>query len=171
MIRLIGAALIMAGCGLGGVSAVGRLAMRVRILGQLRAAMELMSRELDLRLTPLPELLRLAAESVGNGPVKNLFDAAAEGAGRPQAEAFCVLWRRSLSGSGLDLSRAGREELAGLADVLGRYDARSQSNALMETAGRLEVLRRQAEEQYRRLGRVYTALSLAAGALLVILLI
>ncbi len=171
MTRLVGAALVMAGCGLGGASAVGRLTLRVRTLGQLRGAAELMSRELDLRLTPLPELLRLAAESIGDGPVKELFDTAAEGAQRPQAEAFGALWRRAVSGRGLGLSRADREELGALADVLGRYDARSQSIALMETAERLELLRRQAEEQYRRLGRVYAALSLAAGALLVILLI
>ena len=60
MLRLMGAVLLVGGCGAVGFSAAGRLARRVEVLRALLGALEGMERELSFRLTPMPELLERA---------------------------------------------------------------------------------------------------------------
>ena len=54
MIRMLGAVCLAAGPVWLGMSAAAELAHRERALGALCAGLELMERELALRLTPLP---------------------------------------------------------------------------------------------------------------------
>ena len=62
MIRMIGAVMLTAGFAALGFRGVRRLDGRVYDLGQLSAGLSAMKRELDWRLTPLPELLDKAAQ-------------------------------------------------------------------------------------------------------------
>ena len=55
--------------------------------------------------------------------------------------------------------------------MLGRYEADSQRQALEHARQALEREELRAEEERRRLGRVYQALGLSGGAFLVILLL
>ena len=57
MIRMLGAVCLAAGPVWLGMSAAAELAHRERALGALCAGLELMERELALRLTPLPQLM------------------------------------------------------------------------------------------------------------------
>ena len=63
------------------------------------------------------------------------------------------------------------DALEQLGQVLGRYDGDSQRQALAGAVERLEQQRLQAQAQRQRLGRVYGTLGIAAGALLIILLV
>ena len=64
MTRLLGAALVVAGCVSLGLCAVAWLDGRVRDLGELAAGLDALQRELGWRLAPLPNALETAAEGV-----------------------------------------------------------------------------------------------------------
>ena len=170
MIRLVGAALVAGGSALLGLLAVSGLDRRVRDLAALAAGLEQMTRELDYRLAPLPELLSAAAEAAG-GRAGEFFRRAAEGARRLEGRRFQDCWEDALADAGLGIESQDRAVLTGLGGVLGRYDGESQSAALREAAERLARLGDEAAERRKQSGRVYGALSLTAGAFLLILLI
>ena len=69
------------------------------------------------------------------------------------------------------LSLDSRAALLPLGEVLGRYEADSQRQALEHARQALEREEQRAQEERRRLGRVYQALGLSGGAFLVILLL
>ena len=169
MTGLVGAALLTAGCAGLGLSAAGWLEGRVRDLDGLIAALEEMERELDWRQPPLPELLERAGQTAG-GRAGAFFARCAAQAGALSGRPFRLAWEQALAGAGLRLTACDRLLLGQLGGVLGRYDGPSQSRALAQCAARLEGQRRAALERRERLGRVYTVLGVAGGALLGILL-
>lgn len=170
MIRLMGACLLMAGCGALGLGAVGRLDGRVRDLRELSAGLEILQRELGWRLSPLPGALAAAAAGV-HGRAARFFAFCAQGAGALEGVPFRELWAEGLARCPLGLDREARALLEQLGPVLGRYDGESQCQALegvLAGFARCEVL---AMEDRRRLGRVYGVLGVTAGLFLTILLI
>lgn len=88
MIRMLGAARLAAGPVWLGMSAAAELAHRERALGALCAGLELMERELALRLTPLPQLMEELAHRTEE-PARRLFSACRMGAGRTGAGDLC----------------------------------------------------------------------------------
>ena len=170
MIRMVGAVLLAAGSCALGLSAVGHLEGRVRDLRDLVAGLEVMERELAWRLPPLPELLERAAQATG-GHAAQFFRLCAQGAGHLNGRAFRQVWTQGEEASGLRLEGTDRLLLEQLGAVLGRYDGDSQRQALAGAGERLEQQRLQAQAQRQRLGRVYGTLGIAAGALLIILLV
>jgi len=167
MIRLIGAVLLAGGSSALGFGAVRHLEGRVRDLRELVAGLEVMERELGWRMASLPELLERAALGCGERAAR-FFHLCAQGASHLNGRTFRQVW---LQASGLVLEPVDRLLLEQLGAVLGRYDAVSQRQALTAAVGRLEEQRLQAQRERQRLGRVYGTLGVAAGALLVILLI
>ena len=143
MTRLLGAALVVAGCVSLGLCAVAWLDGRVRDLGELAAGLDALQRELGWRLSPLPQAL--------------------EGAARTGREA--------LNASSLRLRGEDKALLERLGGVLGRYDGDSQRLALEDAAAGLRTLQGAAADERSRLGRVYGVLGAAAGLLAVILLL
>lgn len=170
MIRMVGAALLTGGSALLGVCAVRHMDSRVNDLRQLTAGLETMTRELDYRLAPLPELLEQAAEQTG-GRVERFFSLCAQGAGHLNGRSFLSVWRQAAEAAQLRLEQTDLAFLEQLGGVLGRYDGETQRRALDTAIARLEEQRAAAAEQSCRLGRVYRVLSLTAGAFLMILLI
>ena len=169
MLRLLGAALLVAGCGGLGFSAAGGLARRVRVLRALVGALEGLERELSFRLPPTPELLERAAESPP--PVGELFArcrAKLDGLGeRPLSQ----LWREAVAETPLELEEPERRALEELGDVLGRYDGEGQRAALARTRAELSRALGLAREKQEKQGRMYQVLGLTAGAFLAILLL
>ena len=170
MIRLVGAALLIAGCGGLGLGAVSRLDGRVRDLRELAAGLELLRRELGWRLTPLPEALS-AAEQGAQGHAAQFFRFCAQRAGCLSGIPFQQLWREGLEQCPLRLDQEDRVLLEQLGPVLGRYDGDSQRLALEDAAAGLRTLQGAAADERSRLGRVYGVLGAAAGLLAVILLL
>ena len=85
---------------------------------------------------------------------------------------FRQLWREALDGEpDLLLDERESQILLELGEVLGRYDVEGQSGALRNSVLELGRCLAGAEEEQRRLGRVYTTLGLGSGAMLVILLL
>lgn len=170
MIRLVGAALVTAGCGALGLAGTARLDGRVRDLGELAAGLDALQRELGWRLAPLPDGLETAAESV-RGPAEQFFTGCARGAGLPDGRAFQEVWREELDAAPLRLRPEDRVLVERLGPVLGRYDGDSQRRALEDAAAGLRALQETASDDRRRLGRVYGVLGVSAGLLLAIFLL
>lgn len=171
MLRLGGSLLLMIGAAGLGLAAAAQLQERVRGLRALVAALEQMERELAFRLTSMPELMeRLAREA--DPPAAYLFSYCRDHLDELEERGFWELWRDALEDDAeLILAEAERRTMDTLGRVLGRYDAESQREALRQAVETLSHCLREAEEERRRLGRVYTALGVGAGAMLVILLI
>ena len=170
MIQLLGAALLVAGCGGLGMSAVSRLDGRVRDLRELSAGLEILQRELGWRLAPLPKALEAAAGGA-KGRAARFFEFCARGAGDLDGTPFQHLWQEGLTQCALRLNREDGELLEQLGPVLGRYDGDSQRQALEGVLVGLHSQQAQAEEDRRRLGRVYGVLGITAGLFLTIMLI
>ena len=69
------------------------------------------------------------------------------------------------------LTPEGRAALLPLGEVLGRYEAQGQREAIAQARSALDRERERAEGEKLRMGRVYQALGLSGGAFLVILLL
>ena len=170
MIRLLGAALLMAGCCGLGLSAVNRLDGRVRDLRELSAGLELLQRELGWRLAPLPQALEAAAGGT-HGQAARFFTFCAQESKQRAGTPFRTLWDRGLEQCPLRLNREDRILLEQLGPILGRYDGDSQRQAVENVLAGLGRRQAQAEDDRQRLGRVYGVLGLTAGLLLTLMLI
>lgn len=168
MTGTVGAALLCAGSVLTGWCACGHLNGRVKELQSLIRGFEMILREMGYRLAPLPELFEQAAAQSG-GHTALFFRLCAQGAEHLNGRTFQVVWQQAVEAGELRLERGDLDILEQLGSVLGRYDGDSQLCALKKAVERLELQREEAEEQSRRLGRVYRVLSVAAGALILIL--
>jgi len=170
VIRLAGAVMLAAGSVFLAAGAIAGLKQRVADLYQLISGLETVLRELDYRLAPLPELLRLAAGQT-QGAVARFFSLAADGVDRPERGSFQELWRAAAKESRLCLDKEDLLLLHQLGGVLGSYDGENQCRALQMTLTRLEEQHRVAQERSGRLGRVYGVLCVSAGAFVLILLL
>ena len=169
MIRFVGAVLVAFGAAWLGLSAASELEKRVRRLEALSAGLELLERELWERGSPLPQVLEKLAQRTQE-PARTLFARCAQACGRLDREPFPEAWRR-LMGELEGLTREGRFALLPLGEVLGRYEAQGQREAIAQARSGLERERERAQGEKLRMGRVYQALGLSGGAFLVILLL
>lgn len=170
MMRLMGAVLVIAGCGALGLAGVASLDGRVRDLGELAAGLDALQRELGWRLAPLPQALEMAARAA-HGPAAQFFSRCARESGQSDGQNFQQVWRDSLNGTPLRLAVGDKVLMERLGPVLGRYDGDSQRVALEDAAAGLRSLQGEASDDRRRLGRVYGMLGVTAGLFLAILLI
>lgn len=170
MLRVIGAGLLLTASSTLGFSAASELRAHVRELEQFIASFELMERELNGRLTPLPELLRLVCGSTKDD-VKSFYLLCSSSWERKRDRPFSALWRASLAAAQLRLRDEELLIIESLGEVLGRYDGESQCRAVRETVEKLKESLADAKERQARLGRVYGALGMTAGAFLIIILI
>ena len=170
MVKLLGAALVAAGAVSIGYAAVERLRARTAALRALADALELMERELCFRLTPMPELLSdLAGRTLP--PADRFFRQCAEGLDELPKHTLGELWQAAAAESLPALHRNDLTVLLPLGAILGRYSGEEQRQAIAQTTDELRRAHLAAEGEQRQRGKVYSALSAAAGALLVILLL
>lgn len=167
--KALGCALLLAASGWFGLGAVWGLKARTDQLRAFLGALEEMERELACRLAPMPELLEELARTPG--PVGEFFALCAGELDRLGERSFAQLWDKALDAADLSLDEEDLRPLLELGGSLGRYDCASQCAALGQARARLEIRLGLAEERRERMGRVYGALSLAAGTFLIILLV
>ncbi len=170
MIRLMGAACLACGAIGLGLGAIAHMEGRVRDLRGLLAGLECVQRELSWKLAPLPDALNLAAQQCQGAP-EEFFTLCAHGAQNLRGRTFAKVWQQAGEASQMRLEQLDVELLDALGSVLGQYDGESQRQALEHTREQLEEQLAQACEQRRRLGRVYGALGVTAGAVLMILFV
>lgn len=169
MYKWIGSVLVFAGCGGLGLSLAGAHLRRERMLMQICRMLDEMECELRYRLTKLPELCAVAANS-STGPVRKVMNSfAGELQNRISPDpASCMAW--VLDGHPFS-DESVRELFMELGRSLGRFDLDGQ----LQGIGRVKELSRNRLEEERtgkteRI-RCYRDLGFCAGAALVILLV
>ena len=138
------------------------------MLKELSEGLEQLRRELELLQTPLPQLFR-RLEQTAHYPAKELFSACADWT-REEREGIAARWRGQVDKL-VQLAAEEQYMLASLGNVLGRYPAREQGEAIRNVCVYLKQREEGAEQAYRRMGKVYRGLGAASGGLLVILLL
>ena len=88
---------------------------------------------------------------------------------RQQALRLLLFWGQALEG--VPCPPQDRQLLLALGHILGRYDVQGQLDSLAALEQALEERLDQAEEERRRLGKVYGMLGVTGGLFLAILLI
>lgn len=166
MVRLAGGGMVWLGCVLWGLCAAGGLRSRVRLLEEIGQALALLERELTLNHTPLPELLeQLAHRTSGQG--SRLFQECRSNI--EKGNSFTHSWNTSLSK--MWLKEEERALLNCLPDILGRYDALGQAEALSCFKREVERCVARGREELRSMSRVYGALGMTAGGFLALMLL
>lgn len=168
-IRLLGAALIILGCGSFGFLLAASHRRESRLLQQLLAALDYMQCELQYHMTPLPDLCRQTA-ACSQGAVRSIFVLLAEELEDRLSPDVAGCMRTVLQKQP-DLPHKSRQMLESLGNSLGRFDLEGQLHGLEASR---QACRRSLDEltqdQAVKL-RSYKTLGLCAGAALAILLV
>lgn len=167
-LKLLGALLILAGCGGYGVMLAVNHRREVASLRQLKGAADKMICELEYRLTPLPELCIFASQQT-KGPLSQYFrvfaDVIQEQVSPDISQCTTEALRRTAGLPGQTVL-----QLQTLGQTLGRFDLTGQIHVLHQCAqsckNQLEVLEYQQPQRLRS----YQTLGFCTGAALAILL-
>lgn len=168
-IKIMGAILIIAGCGSFGFMITATHRKEVATLRSLIAALDIMECELQYRLTPLPDLCRRTAES-SSGIVKDMLFALSTELNAqvsPDVEK-CVL---AVLDNVKDIPTLTVQAFQLLGKSLGRFDLDGQLKGIeMVRSESKRLLDVHTNNQENRL-RCYQALGICAGAAMAILFI
>lgn len=165
-----GAALLLGGALAFGAAELAALRRRVRFLGELVAALELMRGELCTRLLPMADLLETMAEETRE-PLRGFFRRVRRNMERLGESSFPALWGEALTEAHLPLTEEESRTLRELGASLGRYDLQLQQAALQRTALRFTAYLQAAEEKARREGKVHLFFPVAAAIAVVVILL
>lgn len=167
-LKLIGAILILVGCGGYGIMMAMNHRREVAALHQLVQVMEAMICELEYRLTPLPELCRFGAQQT-KGPLKAFFQSLAKAMDEQVSPdvGVCTIAALKITAG---LPSFASSQLQAMGQTLGRFDLTGQLTCLerckQSCMGQLEVMEHQQSQRLRS----YQTLGFCAGAALAILL-
>ena len=168
MMKLVGATLLVAGCGGFGFTLAAAHRREVKLLRHLIRAIQEMQWELKYRMTQLPELCRMGG-CAGGGEVKLILTELSRRLERNEVTDISGTMNQLLSRQ--DLPRRVRRNLRQLGMSLGRFDLEGQLQGL-------EAVRRQCRQDLAALEensgqrlRNYQTLALCAGAGLAILFV
>lgn len=167
--KWIGAALIICGCGLIGFSISAAYRREERELRQLIGAMEFMTCELQYRMTPLPELCRLAGKERTGCVGRLLTNLANELQSQVSPDVqSCLAMAAATAGS---LPGRIQEAVCVMGASLGRFDLEGQLQGLEAVRsfckGELDAMSMNRDTRLRS----YQTLGLCAGAALAILFV
>ena len=168
MIRLMGAVLLIGGCGSFGFLLGQHYRAQIRMLRQLMVALQEIEWELRYRLTPLPGLCSIAADATG-GTLRELFHKLkAELESGEYAEiSGCMQGLLQTMG----ISGNCRTCLSELGRVLGKYDLDGQLQGIHTVKQRCRGYLEELESHRSERLRSYQTLALCAGGALAILLV
>lgn len=168
-IKLIGALLIICGCGGFGFGVAAAHRREERTLRQFVGVLDYMSCELQYRLTPLPQLCRQAALEC-SGILNKVFSSFAEELDM-QVSANVEICMKAVLAKYDDIPKHTRNAMQLLGHCLGRFDLEGQLRDLEKV--RLECRSKLSELSQNRDSRLrtYQTLGLCAGAALAILFI
>ena len=168
-LKLLGAFIIVIGCGGCGFAIALSHKRETCALQQLISALEFMRCEMQYRLTPLPELCKLTALT-HNGPIKTYFDNLSKEL-EQQISPNVQLCAEATLARCKTMPAITAEALQDLFKSLGNFDLDGQLQGLSSARDLTEAkLKKHAENQDARI-RSYQTLGICAGAALAILFI
>ena len=166
-LKLVGAVLILAGCGGIGLRAATEYLKEQKLLRQFVSILEYIECELQYRLTPLPDLCRLAS-SMANNVLAIVFQALADELD-VQSSPNVQRCMESILDKTAELTPKTRQALLILGQSLGKFDVSGQ---VKEFEGVRQVCLQHLQEiSYHKSERTrrYQTLGFCAGAALVII--
>jgi len=169
MFKMLGIVMIVCSCTAMGFLASSRLSLRIKSLGELIMALEIAESEIFFKLSPIPQIMKSAANATGGG-VREMFLELYQKTNIVSSSTFSEKWLSVLKKSQdrLGLSPGDIEVLSELSTFLGRYDAERQTNSLAYIRRRLETALADAEEEQKSKGKIYRALGAASGLIIAI---
>ena len=169
MLKLIGSVMIFGSCAALGLNARRELRRRVAAADAMLLAME---NEITARRTPMPEIIDLLAKNE-NAVVRQIFSGVRrrmrERSGLSLSYLWCAGMRAAQADAGLGWEECG--VLCDAANFLGRYDASEQKAAIDTALHRLQMLRELAFAELRDRGSLYRTCGIAAGLLVILVLV
>lgn len=166
-VRIIGAILVIAGCGGFGISVAAGYRREEEGLRQMLRMVKFMQWELKYRMTPLPELCRQAAGE-GKGQLRDvMLGFAAELDKQKEPDVYSCM--RTVLHRADGLPRRIRRLFSQLGRSLGRFDLDGQLESLEAVAAACREQLTQLQNSKIKNLRSYRTLGLCAGAALAIL--
>lgn len=167
--KLLGALLVIAGCGGVGFTMAAAYRREEGALRSLIGVLDYMACELQFRLTPLPELCRQAGREC-RGPVGQALTTLAQELDSqiaPDADScmYAAISRTE------HLPKGAAEMLQALGTSLGRFDLTGQLQGLAQIRERCRSVLGKMESQRDQRVRGYQTLGICAGAALAILFV
>lgn len=167
--KVIGACLILAGCGGFGLALTASFRREEAALRQLVSVLDYMQCELQYRLTALPDLCRQAGE-LGKNPVCQFFGCLANELDRqiaPDVSSCIRLVMNQIDA----ISPKAEKGIWMLGTTLGRFDLEGQLQGLEAARSYCRSQLNNMEQNRDNRLRSYQTLSLCAGAALAILFV
>ena len=166
--KAVGAVLVLVSCSAFGMSMASRLRVRAEFLYSLVRGLTILRNELCVSLLPVGEVLEMLAHK-NCGPVYEFFSCCmAEFAVR----SFKDAWYSAASrGSVWGLDSEECRTLAGLGEVIGRYEAEKQSELIDRVSEYFTARAKLADEEKRRQCKLRAALGIGSGLMLTVLLL
>ncbi len=162
MVKIIGAALLVA-CG--GALGLGRLHAaggRIALLNMLDRALSMIEAEISLCSRPLPDVF----EQLRRETDCELFAALSESCAYLSAGDAWRLWAE-----GLELPPEGKVVIGSLGEVLGRYDASRQSGEIRAVRERLKGMQENLQREKETKQRHYPVLGACLAGIAAMLMI
>ncbi|MGN1030972.1 MAG: stage III sporulation protein AB [Butyricicoccaceae bacterium] len=172
MLKIIGMILILSSFTGMGISQRQQLNGRVRALDAMLTATDLIGSELAFRLTGIPDIIRMLTND-SRAQVALVFGKMQEMMKKDDGLSLTYKWMKAFRqyGAQAGLSEEDISVLCDMSDFIGKYDAASQKKCLDHSRKRLERQLEQARSELKSKGSVYRTCCIAAGILLVLVLI
>lgn len=172
MLKIIGIVLIVGSFTGIGISQRQQFRSRVVVLGDMISVLDFLSGELSFQLTSIPDVVeKLASDS--RPPVAMIFRTMHDMIRRDDSLSLTFKWMKAFRDCGRDagLSEEDIGILCDLSDFIGKYDAQSQQKSIDYARLRLSRQLEIASSEMKSKGTVYRTCCIAAGILLVLVLI
>lgn len=167
--KIFGAVLIICGCGFFGFAATAQVKREEKALRQLISALDFMQCELQFRMTPLPDLCRLASQEQQNRIGRFFYHLSEELESRISPEVSGCIHHAMAQIPDLPDRCVKALDMLGMS--MGRFDAEGQIQGLEAVRAYCrEELEMMAVNREARL-RSYQTLGLCTGAALAILFV
>ena len=167
-LRLIGVCFVVVACGVFGFKLASDLRLEIRALKDLIDVFNYMECELHFRLTPLPQLCRIAAEH--GRTLKNIFISFAEEI-ENQISPDTARCMEAAVLRNCDLSDPIKPYLLEFGSSCGKFDLEGQINGIESVRKKCTQSLERLEKDKDMRVRNYQTLGLCAGAALAILLL
>lgn len=165
--KTAGALIVILSCSLFGLRMANALRTRAEFLHSLARSLTLLRNGLCASLLTVREVLESLAES--SEPSREFFARCLERFGN---EDFKTAWTAAaLGGREWALAEDECRTLAGLGEIIGRYEAEKQRELIDRTIAYFEDRAKLAEEEKRRQYKLRAALGVGSGLMLAILML
>lgn len=172
MLKLIGMILVIGSFSGIGIAQRQQYLGRVRTLQDLLSALDIISGELSYRLSSIPDIVSiLAADS--RESVSQVFSHMKELISKENGLSLAYKWMKTFQeyGPEVSLQEEDIKIFCDLSDFIGKYDVKSQEKCIEFARTRLQDQLTLAQAELKNKGTVYRTCCIAAGVLLVLVLI